>query len=468
MSFLGSITGSAETAEHTAIKYAFFGILPDSWVDVIQSWFRYFGLPPNPFSLPILLIPIFVLAIIGAIASLIIGTFKSGFRWFLRHWLYVIPILCLLGLIYWLIVNKIYPAIYGFTDMKNVESFVIKSSTKSMPAGDPDRITLVNIQPVCMKQAGYVGPTENRGTFKPDMSIMNAIRSGIRMFTLQIDYTETDLKTGFDKPYIPTLLYRDNSNELISTNGASISDIATNLSIYAFNSDFPTHTQPIVLYLHFVRTPDPIMEPTKFQTFMESVASALKPIQGNILTKIDNTDYTKQQAENMLIYTSLTRLENKIIVLTNANTSLLRALNLPSDKNLDYMTSMRVYLGKADDILGVTSMPAGGVTANALIFSYERLRSMTQAEQTRFAQENVDRFIIAMPGMMETPSEDDIQKLFTVCGVNVLPMNLFAESQSVMNTIIKPWGDTPFYKMKPNLLQSDRVAVLGYTPPPTL
>ena len=465
---LGSITGTiasagntiAETAERNAIKGVTLYLIPDRWVDTIQNWRRKAGISP---AVGVIVVPMIIIAALG----IAFGQIKMGgvavFHMILRHWVIFLGIFALVCVLY--IIKQ---QINGFTNMGPEGFAVVHSSTKTVPPGDPERTTLVNIQPACVKQAGYTGPAEDKGTFKTDVSMMSAIRSGVRMFTLQIDYVETSTRAGFDVPNFPTLVYRDNGGELISTNGASISDIANKLSTYAFNSDFNSHMQPIILYLHFVRTPDPIMDPTKYQTFMTNVATALKPVQNMILTKADGTDYTKQQAENLLMYTPLNRFERKILLFTNANTSLLRPLNLPNDKNLDYMICMRVYLASGDDVLGITMMPSGSNTANAIIVSYRRIMNMTQPQKTAFAQENIGRFVIVMPKPMESPSQDDIQTLFSTCGVNVVPMNLFGETQPAITPQIASWNGQPFYKLKPDMLQSDKSAVMGYTPPPTI
>lgn len=464
--FSTTVSSALVSAEHESIKYACFGLLSDSTIDKIQAFFRRIGLPPNP-----AISPMIVVAILGALVAIVYSIFMKGlkgawsFLWGLIkvHWMIVIAIIILSTIVIWLILKI---GAEAFTDMGAEGFAVVRSSTKTVPPGDPERTTLANIQPVCVKQAGYTGPAEEKGTFKTDVSMMTAIRSGVRMFTLQIDYLETSMPAGFDVPNFPTLIYRDNGGELISTNGASISDIANKLSTYAFNSDFNSHTQPIILYLHFVRSPDPMMDPTKYQTFMTNVATALKPIQDMVLTKADGTDYTKQQAENTLMHTPLSRFEKKILLFTNANTSLLRPLNLPNDKNLDYMVCMRVYLMTTEDQLGTTLLATGSNVANAIIVSYRRIVNMTQSQKSAFAQENIGRFVIVMPKPMESPSQDEIQAIYTTCGVNVVPMNLFGETQPAINPKITSWNGQPFYKLKPDMLQSDKSAVMGYVPPP--
>jgi hypothetical protein len=148
------------------------------------------------------------------------------------------------------------------------EPFVDKTAVAEGPTNS-EQVTLVNIQPVSVKQAGYVGPTERGGEFETDITFINAIREGVRFFVLQIDYLEkAPGGSGFDPINVPTLLYRDDNGALISKNGASIADIAKQLSTYAFNTDFPSNTQPLIVYLHFVRTPDLISTPDKYLKYM--------------------------------------------------------------------------------------------------------------------------------------------------------------------------------------------------------
>ena len=358
------------------------------------------------------------------------------------------------------------------------ESFVDKSSVAD--STDPsDQITLANIQPVSIKQAGFMGPTEKGGKFETDLAVINAIRAGVRFFTLQIDYLETSPGAGFDKINVPTLVYRDNSKAVVSTNGASIADLAKQFSIYAFNPDFPSNTQPLILYLHFVRTPNYITKPDAYMKYLSAVASALAPLQSMIVHGHDTTDFSRQKNERVLLYTPLSAFENKVLILTNADTSVFRNAQKLSmtpvslDMDLDYMTAMRVYLDDEKDSFGVTSVASEG-PAYAVIASYSRIKAMKgrrkddDKKMTDFALKGKGRFVIAMPGQMENPSQDDINKLLTKAGVNTVPMNLFGTSDPDIKKQITLWGGNPFYRLKPALLQSTKVAVVGYTPPPNV
>ena len=342
-----------------------------------------------------------------------------------------------------------------------------------------EQVTLVNIQPVSVKQAGYVGLTEKDGEFNTTNAVINHIRAGVRFFVLQIDYLEQSPGPGFDPVYTPTLLYRNNSGALISKNGASISDLAKQLSTYAFNRDFPTYSQPLILYLHFVRMPNILTEPERYMKFMASVAEALEPIRPLILDKYDSTDFTRQKGERVLLYSPLKNFEGKVLIWTNADTSIFRNTqklsigSVPLSQDLDYMACMRVYLEDSTDNFGVTTV-ASESPAYAIIVPFKRFngmkdrRGVLNKEKHDYAMKNKSRFVIAMPDQTEDVTPKQIRNLLTSAGVNTVPMNLFGKSDVDIKDQISFWGDTVFLKMKPAVLQSSKAAVAGYTPPPNI
>jgi hypothetical protein len=356
------------------------------------------------------------------------------------------------------------------------EPFIDKTAVEES-TDDAEQVTLVNIQPVSLKQTGYVGPTEKDGKFETDRAIIEATRAGVRFFVLQIDYLEKALGDGFDPVKTPTLLYRNDSGTLISSNGASIADLAKQISTYAFNTDFPAHTQPLIVYLHFIRTPDALANPDKYLAYLKSVAEALAPIQPYILNKHDTTDFTRQKSERVLLYSPLSNFEKKILLWTNIDTSIFRntaKLSMaapPLNQDLDYMTCMRVYLDDENDSFGATTVAYEG-TAYAVIVPFKRLNALkersgeTNKEKQDFAMKGKTRFVIAMPGQTEETKQQDIQRMMRTAGVNTVPINLFGKTNQEILPQINSWEGEPLLKMKPPMLQSSKTAVVGYTPPP--
>jgi len=367
----------------------------------------------------------------------------------------------------------------SFTEKEEVaveEPFVDKTAVEEA-TDDAEQVTLVNVQPVSLKQTGYVGPTEKDGRFETDRAIIEATRAGVRFFVLQIDYLEKALGDGFDPVKTPTLLYRNDSGTLISKNGASIADLAKQISTYAFNTDFPSHTQPLIVYLHFIRTPDALANPDKYLAYLKSVAEALAPIQPYILNKYETTDFSRQKNERVLLYSPLSNFEKKILLWTNIDTSIFRntaKLSMaapPLNQDLDYMTCMRVYLDDENDSFGATTVAYEG-TAYAVIVPFKRLNALkeksgeTNKEKQDFAMKGKTRFVIAMPGQTEETKQQDIQRMMRTAGVNTVPINLFGKTNQEILPQINSWEGEPLLKMKPPMLQSSKTAVVGYTPPP--
>ena len=463
-------------------------------------WLRYFKFSPDPSGIlkQTMIITLIVPAIIYGIYQLGMMGLSEAKPTIMFHWKWAIAILLIIVVacvlfgfsfvlsilflpitlvwsgIVWLYKNLVPASTQAFLakPAASTEGFVEKSSLRNAET-DPERMTLVNLQPVAVKQIGYAGPTEKGGSFKPAATILRAVQAGVRFFTLQIDYLETAKSGDFAAVNVPTLLYKNGADELVSTNGASIAEIAKNLSIYAFNKDFPSSAQPMILYLHFVRTPNYITKPDAYMKFLSDVAEALGPIQSQMLHNNDNTDFTRQQNEKALVYTPLTLFENKIILLTNTDTSIFRHANklsmsaVPLNKDLDYMTCMRVYLEDATDGLGVTSL-ASEHTPYAVVASYARLKGISGKMRDDYAVRGKGRFVIAMPTMTDTPSQAEIQSMMTSMGVNVVPMNLFGATDPDVKKQVDSWATAPFYNLKPIMLQSMKVAVTGYVPPPGL
>jgi hypothetical protein len=442
-------------AEYIAICGSLFGIFPSGFILEIQAILRFLRIQPSPTStaIEIFLIPLIFLAII---------TFVLGLIWNYsrKNWQIALAVFIILCAVYYFMVIK--PS-EGFADAP------VKTTVEPFqnfgPAPTGPQYTLLNIQPAAVKQIAYVGPKEQGGSFNSTDGVLNALNAGVRFMILQIDYLDSKKGSNFDDVGVPTLLYRSNSGNVISSNGESIGNVASKLSTYAFNSQVPMNTQPVVLYLHFVRTPNYLKSPKKYMSFLSAVASALAPISSKIMKSSGGTTFTRQQNEATLLSTPLNTFENQILILSNVDTSLFRnasQLGLPvaaSSEDLDSMVHLRVYLENEFDHVGATAV---GTNPNAVILSYDRLRSMTPAEKTTFAEKGKTRFTIAMPKPMEPTRPNENNSLFDTTGVNVIPVNLLGKTYQDFAKILSSWGTTPFYKMKPVLLQSIHTNTTGY------
>ena len=328
----------------------------------------------------------------------------------------------------------------------NVESFVNQV---------PDT-SLINLQSLAVKQTAYIGPSEIDGLFDATVGIQSALKVGVRVFVLQISYLDVKKdSTKFDEQYKPTLVYRNDSGDLISSNGANIKEVATTLAAYAFSESIPSASQPLILYLHIQRTPNALREPEKYVKFLSSIAQLLEPLQEFMLGSTAEGNFKRQQSEDILLTTPISTFEKKVVVLCNADTTIFRNLKtlgldtIDTKYDLDYMVNVRVYLDDSNEgELGVTTRPLNGEKVNAVIVPFKSIEGLSEDNMDKFAMKGKTRFVIAMPSQMKNPTTDSIKTAITKCSVNCIPLNLFGEGVDEIKEKIKIWKGEPFYTVK--------------------
>lgn len=342
------------------------------------------------------------------------------------------------------------------------------AGTTAVPDGDQ---SLLNLQPFAVKQAGYIGPTEKGGLFDLETGIHIPLKAGVRFFTFQIDYLEAQKdKESFARPGEPTLLYRDDAGTLVSKNGADLRAAADALGKFAFTEQVLNNSLPLVVYLHFVRTPSAVRDPVKYVTFLNKVATALEPLLDNHLGIAGDGSFVRQQAEVTLFTTPIKALEKKVIFITNADTSLLRhpeALGMPTleaKADLDYLVHARVYADTAADAAGVTTTVegAGAKPPVAVLVSLQRVLGLGTKDQEAFGQKGKGRFVIAMGKQIGgNPGLSELNKALTTLGMNAVPMNMFEGNKDELKKKLDLWKTNKFYRAKPLALQTIRQMPVG-------
>lgn len=480
-------TAAAEAAKlaaaNQAEKSTMQGMLiPDGLIDWYQAYRASWGYGP-PSSPSQFAIFVFLLgALIAGFIGLIFYGLKYQYNVFKKATVgkgknmsraeWAVLILTILVLLYLLMAYFIIPLLDGFKNPPNAEGFqATDNSTVASPPPSTDSSVdtqtssriLLNMQPLAVKQIGYIGPKELKGSFDRENSsgIISALKSGVRFFTFQIDYlTKNTSKGDFDPENMPTLVYRDNSGKLVSKNGLSISMAAQALASYAFNASINSSTEPLILYLHFVKTPNALIDPTAYLEFLSKVAVGLQPLLPHMTNTTSEGSFQRQQYESILLRTPFSTFSRKVIVLTNADTTLFRnpaVKKYDQSADLDYMSNIRVYLDSTNDTLGITEAKSGA-PPNAIIVSHDRLRSMNATEAASFAKAGRERFVIVMPKQIENPSKEEITTALTTLGVNIIPLNMFDEN---IKSKIAVWNSEPLNKLKPMMLLSQKPNVTG-------
>jgi hypothetical protein len=414
------------------------------------------------FYLFIIGIPVILTIIAGIILRVLIYIPMSGFTGNLHNKWSIILFAIVISFYISLIVY--YLLIQPYLDNKNIHiarNFakavgMNKEGFQTINANDirgSDQI-LVNSQALSIKQTGYIGPTIDGGIFDPEIGILSALNAGVRMFTLQIDYIDIK-KDGFEGPAIPTLLYRDDSGKLISTNGASINQVATHLS-KAFSTEINHSTKPLIVYLHFQKLPyNRYDNSKKYVETLSSIAQALEPLTGNSLSFAPE-NYSRQSREKLILTTPLNYLNGKMILMSNIDTSLFRQIDaigaspVEQKYDLDFLINIRVYKVDRTYNLGLTEVYPSTKIPAAIIIPFNNIISMSPSERDIFATENKHRFVIAMPSQeISNPSIDQIQIALTKACVNFIPLNLFGETIESIQRKKAIWNSNTIFLTKP-------------------
>ena len=459
---------AGDSAELAAIETAGFPVSIAVW---IQSQRKLWGFSPFSTGSSSIWILIIVLGIILSIVTslivkmvmMILNFFGMGFTGQLHSKPSVVLFCLAVGFIvsyfiYILLVKPILEANSIDVAKTTADSLAVIQSFQN-PDPSANEATLMNIQALAVKQAAYIGPREEKGNFDVETGITSELRTGIRFFILQIDYLEKT-KKGFDKPYVPTLLYRRESGELVSVNGASIKKVAASLATYAFSPESTNSEMPLIIYLHFKRTPNALRQPEKYVNFLSQVAMELEPLYPFTLGSSPDGSFQRQQNEKLLLTKPISSLQKKVVYMTNADTSIFRNLskygiaNIENKNDLDYLVGVRVYLDRESDRIGVTTITSGP-PPNAVIVPFNRLTALTTAQQDTFAKKHMNTFVITMPPQMENPSLESINTALNHLGVNCIPLNLFGEDMKKLKAKMAAWTGDPFTKLKPVAYRSN-------------
>jgi hypothetical protein len=287
---------------------------------------------------------------------------------------------------------------------------------------------LINCSVQGCRLLGYSGPYQD-GVFDEDNAVRTALRSGSRFFTLDI---YIDHVTGN-----PVSMYRNKMGYLVSLNKGNIRKIAASLANRAFTTTSDSSPQgvittPVILFLYFHDTPDYVKEPGKYIKFLSAVAKQLKPLSSALLDSTPMGDFRRQQQDSQIWFQPMTTFTNKIILLCNVDTTIMRQATmygvptLSPDQDLDMIVNARVYAQESGGMFGATLTQSSTAKAAAIICtpSYFLNIPPDKIQDSILLTKSV--FTICMdPNPEITPTAADINKLITEFGVHTVPFTHF-------------------------------------------
>ena len=313
-----------------------------------------------------------------------------------------------------------------------------------------DNYTLLNVQPLTIKQAGFLGPIQ-AGVFD-DSATANSLRAGFRSFIFQIDFMDTQ-KDGFAKPEMPTLVYRGDDGSLLSKNSADINAVAQAMANIAFRPEVPNYTEPVIIYLHILRAPNPNNSADEYQTFLSRIASSLNPLAPYHLGMTPLGTFNRQKQESILVNSPLKTFQGQVIVLCNADTSIFRKSKVNPADDLDFWVNLRVYLN-SNELLGITQMPPSGVTPYAVVTKMSSLLALSEQQATAFASASKTQFIIALPSQMENPTAEKLDILLHKLGVNMVPLDIYSDDVKDVLPLVAQYNNMTFSPKPAGLLNT--------------
>jgi len=324
---------------------------------------------------------------------------------------------------------------------------------------EPRRL-LINTCVLSTRLLGYLGPLTS-GVFDEDNATRLALSTGARCLILEIDYE--------NNTYDPKLIYRDGWGGKQSLNTGNINKVMTSIASRAFRSDnngAPPSVagDPLILVLYFVRAPSKTTEPLEYIRFLGRVAEQMEPIKNLLLAQTPQGDFRRQALESQLFFINYNSFMNKIILLTNADTSPFRNLSnlglkgeIGIKQDLDFMVHARLYNRESPSQFGITGSPVSTVKPAAVITSSAYWLTTPTDRIEGAVQSTKEAWTLVMtPVSSETNqiNEVDTNKLHSVYGVNSIPLTLFSDPK---HTDVFTGKGKVFYSNtwvpKPNLIQ---------------
>jgi hypothetical protein len=288
---------------------------------------------------------------------------------------------------------------------------------------------LLNFAVLGCRVAGYMGPRMN-GVFAETEAIEAALKMGARLFVFDIDYMDK-------KPSQPVLVCRDENGNMMSNNTGYIEKAAASLVAFT-RKQRAAGTDPILVVLNIQRLPGPEGNPKSRQAlqFMSEVARQLAPMYPYLLKSTEEGDAQQQRLQDVLFKLPITRFENQIVLMTNADTSGFADSEetFEPQRDLNLLVNARIFSNSGGTLRNysapISSTPAAAV-ANTIKYYLEvpPQNYNSEIETTR----NIWSMAIA-PALDEAPTGEQLDVLVNKLGVQGIVVHPFPNVDGQFNT----------------------------------
>jgi hypothetical protein len=321
--------------------------------------------------------------------------------------------------------------------------------------------SLVNFYALACRYTGYIGPIED-GYFSVDTSIQMAVDAGCRVFVLDIDYIDKQCNSS---TYIPRIVVRDskgrmmiqyNDNYQINNPTGEIRQVCEAIQNKAFG-DCQNAADPVIIVLHFLRTPPGSIRSLSVLTYYSLVAKALAPFRDRLLgNETNGGTFYRQSQESILLINPIDVYSGKVLIFSNADTSGFRNSTVPFDPydDLDFLVNLRLI--KSDK---------KNVASFGVMDSTDYFMVLPEDKKSDAIQQTKIKWTICLSPNPSLPVTKDVYDILTQkYGVQCIPAYLFdTEASSFLFTddLFKKYG----FRGKPCKDPTNIDTCLCYIPP---
>ena len=322
-------------------------------------------------------------------------------------------------------------------------AYADKSSSKRPEVGRiAPRRSLVNFYALACRYTGYIGPIED-GYFDPSVSVQMAVNAGCRVFVLDIDYIDVQCNAT----YIPRIVVRDskgrmmiqyNDNYRVNNPTGEIRSVCEAIQNKAFG-DCQNAADPVIIVLHFLRTPPGGTKSRSVLQYYSLVAKALTPFRNRLLgNESSGGTFHRQSQENILLSNAIDTYSGKVLLFSNADTSGFRdsSASFESYDDLDFLVNLRLI--KSDK---------KNVTSFGVIESTDYFMNLPEEDKNDAIQQTKMKWTICLSPNPSLPVTQAVyNKLTQIYGVQCIPAQLFDVEASKFlfaDTLFKTRGFAP-------------------------
>lgn len=321
--------------------------------------------------------------------------------------------------------------------------------------------SLVNFYALACRYTGYIGPIED-GYFSVDTSVQMAVDAGCRVFVLDIDYIDKQCNSS---TYIPRIVVRDskgrmmiqyNDNYQLNNPIGEIRQVCEAIQNKAFG-DCQNAADPVIIILHFLRTPPGSIKSLSVLTYYSLVAKALAPFRDRLLGNEPNSGtFYRQSQESILLINPINTYNGKVLIFSNADTSGFRNSTVPFEPydDLDFLVNLRLIKSDKKNIASFGVME-----------STDYFMTLPEADKSDTIQQTKLKWTMCLSPNPSLPVTKDVYDVLTQkYGVQCIPAHLFdVEASKFLFTddLFKKYG----FRGKPCKDPANTDKCLCYIPP---